>query len=78
MAKFKIEWSVEAKSTSSKQHSETGEVDTSTLKFIELVDYQPRYDEEYLRTLREKAKKSWLGKINPEEWLNEIRGRYEA
>ncbi len=25
-----------------KQHSETGEVDTSTLKLIELVDYQPK------------------------------------
>ena len=28
-----------------KQHSETGEIDTSTLKLIELVDYQPKYDE---------------------------------
>ena len=57
-----------------KQHSETGEIDTSTLKFIELVDYQPKYDELYLKTLREKAKKSWLGNINSETWLKEIRG----
>ncbi len=49
-----------------KQHSETGEVDKSTLKFIELVDYQPKYDEKYLKTLRDKAKKSWLGSINPD------------
>jgi len=34
-----------------KQHSETGEIDTSTLKFIELVDYQPKYDEKYLKSL---------------------------
>lgn len=61
-----------------KQHSETGEIDTSTLKFIELVDYQPKYDEIYLKTLRDKAKKSWLGGINPDEWLNEIRGGYDA
>lgn len=61
-----------------KQHSETGELDTSTLKFIELVYYQPKYDEEYLTGLRDKAKKSWLGKINPDNWLKEIRGGYEA
>jgi len=61
-----------------KQHSETGEIDTSTLKFIELVDYQPKYDEKYLKSLRDKAKKSWLGSINPDNWLNEIRGKYDA
>ena len=61
-----------------KQHSETGELDTSTLKFIELVYYQPKYDEQYLTGLRDKAKKSWLGKINPDNWLKEIRGGYEA
>ncbi len=47
-----------------KQHSETGEIDISTLKFVELVDYQPKYDEQYLKALREKAKKSWLGSID--------------
>lgn len=61
-----------------KQHSETGEIDTSTLKFIEMVDYQPRYDEEYLKALREKAKKTWLNSINPDIWLNETRGGYDA
>lgn len=61
-----------------KQHSETGEIDTSTLTFIELVDYQPKYDETYLKTLRDKAKKSWLGGIDPDKWLKEIRGGYDA
>jgi hypothetical protein len=61
-----------------KQHSETGELDTSSLKFIELVDYQPKYDAQYLKVLRDKAKKSWLDGINPDNWLNEIRGGYEA
>ena len=61
-----------------KQHSETGEVDTSSLQFVELIDYQPKYDEMYLRTLRDKAKQSWLGKINPEDWLKEIRGGYDT
>jgi len=61
-----------------KQHSETGEVDKSTLEFIELVDYQPIYDEQYLRSLRNKAKESWLGGINSDDWLKEIRGGYAA
>lgn len=61
-----------------KQHSETGEIDKSTLRFIELVDYQPKYDEEYLKSLREKAKKNWLGSIDPDNWLHDIRGGYEA
>lgn len=61
-----------------KQHSETGEIDTSTLKFIELVDYQPKYDELYLKALRDKAKKSWLGSIDPDKWLKDIRGGYDA
>lgn len=61
-----------------KQHSETGEIDTSSLKFIELVDFQPNYDEQYLSALRDKAKKSWLGGINPDSWLKEIRGGYDA
>lgn len=61
-----------------KQHSETGEIDTSTLKFIELVDYQPKYDEGYLKKLRDKAKKSWLKNINTDDWLKEIRGGYDA
>lgn len=61
-----------------KQHSETGELDRSSLKFVELVDFQPTYDEKYLQALREKAKKSWLGSINPDTWLNEIRGSYDA
>ncbi|MDD3685199.1 MAG: hypothetical protein PHE56_00395 [Bacteroidales bacterium] len=62
---------------SGKQHSETGEIDQSSLKFIELVDYQPKYDEQYLKSLRDKAKKSWLSGINPDNWLNEIRGGYD-
>lgn len=63
---------------SGKQHSETGEIDKSTLEFIELVDYQPKYDESYLKGLRDKAKKTWLGEINPENWLAEIRGDYDT
>ena len=61
-----------------KQHSETGEIDTSTLKFLDLIDYQPKYDEVYLKQLRDKAKNSWLGDINTQNWLREIRGGYDT
>ncbi|MFY9160772.1 hypothetical protein [Aquirufa ecclesiirivi] len=61
-----------------KQNSETGEIDTSTLRFVELVDYQPKYDVQYLKGLREKASKSWIGSINSENWLREVRGGYDA
>jgi hypothetical protein len=58
-----------------KQHSETGEIDKSNLKFVEIVDYNANYDEVYLKKLRQKA--NWLKKIKPDSWLNEIRG-YDA
>jgi hypothetical protein len=61
-----------------KQNSETGEIDTASLIFKELIDYQPNYDDLYLQELRNKAKKSWLGSINPDNWLKEIRGGYNA
>lgn len=61
-----------------KQNSETGEIDKSSLRFIELIDYYPKYDESYLKTLREKAKKNWLNDIDPDSWLNQMRGGYEA
>lgn len=61
-----------------KQHSETGEIDKTSLKFLELIDYEQSYDEKYLRSLRDKAKKSWLGNIDADKWLREIRGSYDA
>lgn len=61
-----------------KQHSETGEIDKTSLKFLELIDYVQSYDEEYLKSLRDKAKKSWLAKVDANQWLREIRGGYDA
>ncbi len=61
-----------------KQQSETGELDKSSLKFVELIEYNPKYDEAYLSELRNKATKSWLNKINPDQWLKDIRGGYDA
>ncbi|MGE5383314.1 MAG: hypothetical protein ACM3PX_07785 [Omnitrophica WOR_2 bacterium] len=61
-----------------KQHSETGEIDKSSLEFIEIIDYQTGYDEIYLKKLRDKAKQTWLGTINPDQWLSDLRDNYEA
>jgi hypothetical protein len=61
-----------------KQHSETGEIDTSSLIFVELIDYQRKYDDNYLTQLREKAKKNWLGDIDADKWLKDLRGGYDA
>ena len=61
-----------------KQHSENGDIDFTNLDFIELIDYNPSFDEDYLKNLRSKAKNSWLNKINPDEWLRQIRGNYES
>ena len=59
------------------QNLETGEVDTKSLKLLELIDYNPKFDKTYLNSLIRKAKNSWK-KINPEEWLVDLRGGYEA
>ena len=47
-----------------KQHAKTGEIDKTSLKFLELVDYKQTYNERYLKSLRDKAKNSWLSKID--------------
>ncbi|HBY67655.1 MAG TPA: hypothetical protein DEG69_07825, partial [Flavobacteriaceae bacterium] len=62
---------------SGKQNIETGEIDTKSLSLLELIDYQPKFDSDYLNSLIKKAKKSW-NNINPDEWLLNLRGGYEA
>jgi hypothetical protein len=60
-----------------KQNLETGEMDTKSLRLLELVDYSPKYDENYLNTLIAKARQSWKG-IDSDDWLSKVRGGYEA
>ena len=59
-----------------KQSLEQGEIDTKSLKLIDLIDYNPSFDLAYLQGLMAKAKESWIG-LNTEDWLTEIRGSYE-
>ncbi|SKA14062.1 hypothetical protein SAMN04488128_1021051 [Chitinophaga eiseniae] len=61
-----------------KQHTETGEIDKSSLKFIELIDYHPKYDEDYLNALRKKASHNWEKGFDADAWLRELRGGYDA
>lgn len=60
-----------------KQNIETGEIDTKSLELIELIDYNPNFDDDYLKKLISKAKKHWKN-INADEWLNNLRGDYES
>ncbi|MCB0735938.1 MAG: hypothetical protein KDC92_00400 [Bacteroidetes bacterium] len=60
-----------------KQNAETGEIDTKSLELIELIDYEQKYNSEYLSTLISKAKKSWKG-VKTDDWLFGLRGDYEA
>ena len=57
-----------------RQNPETGEIDTSSLKFEEIIPYNPVYDKEYLSKLRQKAMTSWKGISDPDKWLRDLRG----
>lgn len=60
-----------------KQNATTGELDKKSLRFLELVDHHKSFDENYLKSLRKKARDSWVDKIDPEDWLDDLRGDYE-
>lgn len=62
---------------SGKQNLETGEIDTTSLRLLELINYNPKFDSDYLNSLIKKAKKSWKG-INTDDWLKNLRGDYEG
>ena len=60
-----------------KQNIETGELDKSSLSLLELIDYSPKYDESYLKSLIQRAKGNWSN-VDSDAWLSEIRGEYDA
>jgi hypothetical protein len=47
----------------------------SSLKLIEFVDFSPKYDDKYLKGLILKAKGNWKN-IDPDLWIDQIRGEY--
>jgi hypothetical protein len=56
-----------------KQNMATGELDRASFQYVEMIDSQERLDRAYLTQLRKKAS-SWISAINPDSWLNDIRG----
>ena len=60
-----------------KQNVDTGEIDTKSLGLLELIDYNPKFDSDYISSLILKAKKNWKGVV-ADDWLNNLRGDYEA
>lgn len=60
-----------------KQNSETGEIDRSSLKLLELIDFSPKFDAKYLKDRISKAKKNWKG-VDKDQWLKKLRGGYDA
>lgn len=60
-----------------KQNIETGEIDKKTLSLLELIDFSPKYDDNYLNSLINKARHNWKN-INADDWLSNLRGSYDA
>ena len=59
-----------------KQDSLTGEIDTKSLKLLELIDYDPKFDMSYLASLISRAKDTWKG-VDSNDYLANLRGGYE-
>ncbi len=60
-----------------KQNIDTGEIDPKSLELLELMDYNPNFDYEYLRKHIKKAKVHWKN-INVDNWIGELRGNYDS
>lgn len=58
-----------------KQNVETGEVDKSSLKLLEIIDYAPAFDGDYLNGLIKKVGDRFKG-IDVDAYISEIRGSY--
>ena len=56
-----------------KQNITTGDIDKSTLKLLEIIDYSPSYKEDYIKGLINKARNSWEGVGDADEWLSQLR-----
>jgi hypothetical protein len=56
-----------------KQNITTGEIDKSSLKLLEIINYNPSYKEDYIKSLINKARKSWEGVRDADEWLSQFR-----
>ena len=57
-----------------RQNIDTGEIDRHSLVLVSLVDYEPKFDENYLNKLIKKASSVFDG-VDADDLMNELRGR---
>lgn len=57
-----------------KQSIKSADLDKKSLVLIDIIDYNPSFKEDYLNSLINKAKKSWAGVTDADEWLQNVRG----
>lgn len=57
-----------------RQNILSGELDTSSLRLVELSSYEPSYNEKYLDILIKKASPKWEDVADADKWVSEIRG----
>lgn len=60
--------------TTGMQNLATREFDKLTLQLIEIIDYHPTFDEQYLQSLIQKGTQRWQDIGDPDTWLQQVRG----
>jgi hypothetical protein len=61
-----------------RQNLETFEMDSNSLRFIELLDQDGTYSQAYLDRLLQRAAPAWAGVTDADAWLAEVRGSAHA
>lgn len=56
------------------QNLQTGEISKDSLNLLEIINYNPSFQPDYIQSLIEKASKSWGDVTDPDEWLQKLRG----
>ncbi len=57
-----------------KQNIKTADIDKNSLELIDIINYNPSFKEDYIKSLIKKAKKSWADVNDADEWLQNMRG----
>jgi hypothetical protein len=60
-----------------KQNIDSGEFDKTSLKYVEMIPYYPKYNEEYLDKLIKRSTAKWQN-IDADKWLRDLRGGYDT
>lgn len=61
-----------------RQNLKTFEMDSNSLRFVELLDHDRAYSQSYLDDLLQRAAPAWAGVTDSDAWLEELRGRAHA